>query len=99
MTKRLSFTALGILVGFGFVALPAQGQQYVASTFAGVSPGLVIATSSTSTTTTLTIGDGGAPTSAKLMAPCSVAYLNGNLFVLENAGQRVRLVNNSVINT
>ena len=35
------------------------------------------------------------PTSAEVNAPVGVVYVNGNIFLLENGGQRVRQISSS----
>ena len=88
----LRLRLVATVIALSFLSAPwVTGQQYVASTIAG--PG----TAPTATVTT--IGDGGAATSGYLLAPVAVQWVNGNLFVLENGGQRVRQITGGNITT
>src|ERR1017187_915173 len=92
------------VIALSFVVAPwVTSQQYVASTIAGGGPvpGTTTTTTSgiTTTTTTTTIGDGGPAIAAYLLGPVGVTWVNGNIFVLENGGCRVRQITNGTITT
>jgi len=97
----LRLRLVATVIALAFVCAPwVTGQQYVASTIAGpgVVPGTTITTGTTTTTAT-GIGDSGPATSGYLQAPVGVSWVNGNIFVLENGGCRVRQITGGTITT
>ena len=92
---------MATVIALAFVIAPwVTGQTYVVSTVAGPgsAPGVAVVSGSLSTTS-YGIGDGGPPLMGYLQSPVAVAWVNGNLFILENGGCRVRVVTNAIITT
>jgi uncharacterized protein (TIGR03437 family) len=86
-TIFVCLTAAGSLL----LAVPGRAQsfpQYTISTVVG-----------TQSTTGGYSGDGGAPLAAQLSNPSGVAYAAGNLYIADQANNRIRYVTNGVIQT
>jgi len=91
--RSLTPTIFVCLTGAGSLFLTAPGRaqgipQYTISTVVG-----------TQSTTGGYAGDGGPPLSAQLSNPSGVAYAAGNLYIADQANNRIRYVTNGVIQT